>query len=43
MGFFFGGGFEIMFMLVFCLVIGTFIFVFVKGISQWHKNNNSPA
>ncbi len=33
---------EIMFYLVFALVIGMFIFTFVKGIGQWHKNNNSP-
>lgn len=24
------------------LVIGTFVFVIVKGLSQWTKNNNSP-
>ncbi len=34
--------FGIMFSLVFILVIGTFIMTFVKGISQWNKNNNSP-
>lgn len=41
----FGGGFamfEMMFALVFVLVIGTFITIAVKGISQWNKNNNSP-
>lgn len=42
MGFFFGGGFEIMFSLVILLVIGTFIVTFVKGISTWNKNNHSP-
>ncbi len=40
--FFFNGGFEVMFFLVFVLVIGTFIFNFAKGIGQWNKNNNSP-
>ena len=34
--------FEIMFTLVFCLVIGIFIATAVKGISQWNKNNHSP-
>lgn len=34
--------FPIMFFGVFAIVIGTFIMVFIKGISQWNKNNNSP-
>ena len=43
MGFAFGFGmFEIMFTIVFVLVIGTFIVIAVRGISQWNKNNNSP-
>ena len=33
---------EFMFYIVFALVIGTFIFTAVKGISQWNKNNHSP-
>lgn len=33
---------EFMFYIVFFLVIGVFIFTFVKAIGQWHKNNNSP-
>ena len=41
-GFFFGGGFEIMFFLIFGLAVAMFMVMFVKGISQWHKNNNSP-
>ena len=36
------GLFNFMFTLVFIIVIGTFIIVAVKGISQWNKNNNSP-
>ena len=36
------GVFELMFSLVFFLVTGVFIFTFVKGISTWNKNNNSP-
>lgn len=41
----FGMGFDlfgVMFTIVFVLVIGTFIVTAVKGIGQWHKNNNSP-
>ena len=34
--------FPIFFILTFVMVIGTFVVVFVKGISQWNKNNNSP-
>jgi len=34
--------FGIMFVLVFLLVFGMFIFIAVKGISQWNKNNHSP-
>ena len=34
--------FQIMFTLVFVLVIGTFIVIAVKGIRQWNKNNQSP-
>ena len=45
MGLNFGYGFSmfsIMFSLVFVLVFGMFIFVIVKGISEWNKNNHSP-
>lgn len=41
----FGFGFSIfgmMFSIVFIFVIGMFIAIAVKGISQWNKNNNSP-
>ena len=33
---------ESIFYLMFLLVFGMFIFVFVKNISEWFKNNNSP-
>ena len=36
------GAFEIMFTIVFVIVIGTFIVTAVKGISTWNKNNQSP-
>ena len=45
MGFGFGFGFDllqIMFSLVFFLVIGMFIVLAVKGIREWNKNNHSP-
>ena len=43
MGFAFGFGmFQLMFTLVFVIVIGTFIVTAVKGIGQWNRNNNSP-
>lgn len=34
--------FPIFFVLIFTIVIGTFIVTAVRGISQWNKNNNSP-
>ena len=40
--FLFGGGFQILFFLIFALVIGLFIVTAVRGIRQWHRNNNSP-
>lgn len=39
------GGFDmfgIMFIVVFLLVIGTFVVILVKGIGEWNKNNHSP-
>lgn len=33
---------EAIFYIMFVLVIGMFVFVFVKNISEWHNNNNSP-
>lgn len=34
--------FPIFFIIVFVIVIGTFIVTGVKGVSQWNRNNNSP-
>ena len=31
-----------MFTIVFVLAIGMFLFVIVRGIGTWHKNNESP-
>lgn len=40
--FFFGGGFEIIFFLMFFLILGMVIVTFVRGIGEWNKNNHSP-
>ena len=42
MGFFFGGGFEILFFLMFLFIFGMFVVTAVRGIGQWNKNNHSP-
>ncbi len=39
------GGFSLfgaMFVLIPALIIGVFIFIFVKGITEWSSNNQSP-
>ena len=41
----FGIGFDVMqgfVFLIFAIVIMAFIVFFIKGISTWHKNDNSP-
>ena len=42
MGFFLGGGFEVLFILMFVLVFGMILFGIIRSISQWNKNNHSP-
>ncbi|MBS6195780.1 MAG: DUF2500 domain-containing protein [Clostridiales bacterium] len=42
MGFYIGNPFQIMFVLISMFIIGTFIVTIIKGISSWHKNNQSP-
>lgn len=43
MGILFGTGlFELMFAVVFLIVIAGFILVFVRGAAQWNKNNQAP-
>lgn len=42
MGNLFIGSFEVMFLLVFVLVIGTFVVTIFKGVRQWNKNNQMP-
>ena len=41
-GFFFGGGFEIIFFLMFFLITGMIVFAIVQGLRQWNRNNRSP-
>ena len=44
-GFGFGFGFsaiQLIFYIIFAIVIGGFIVTAVRGIRTWHKNNNSP-
>lgn len=38
----FSGAFSL-FTLVFIVILGVFVVVFVKGIMQWNKNNHSPV
>lgn len=43
MAFGFGyGAFEAMFTVVFVLILGMIVFTVIRGVGQWHKNNNSP-
>ncbi|MBH1941933.1 DUF2500 domain-containing protein [Mobilitalea sibirica] len=35
--------FPIIFGIIFFLIIGVFVVVIVKGLTQWNKNNNSPV
>lgn len=41
MGFGFGG-FSVLFTIVFAFIFGMIVFMAIKGISQWSKNNASP-
>lgn len=36
------GGFSVIFVLVFVIVIGGILFAVVKGIAQWSYNNGQP-
>ncbi len=42
MMFFSSGMNEVLFMLIFVLFIGVFLFMLISGITQWNKNNHSP-
>jgi len=39
---FFESAFPFLFTIVFIIVIGVFVVIAVRSISQWSKNNNSP-
>ena len=34
--------FKLMFSMVFCIVIGIFVFIIIKNIKTWNQNNHSP-
>lgn len=40
--FFFGGGFEIVFFLIFGVIAVMILVTLFRGLSQWNKNNHSP-
>lgn len=40
--FWFGGGFEIIFFIVFILILGVFVALLVKNLGEWHRNNRAP-
>ena len=40
--FFYDGGFETLFFLVFFLILAAFGVVLVRGLVQWGRNNKSP-
>ena len=39
---FFGSVFPVIFTVMFILIFGLIVVNIVRGIGQWHKNNNSP-
>lgn len=39
---FFGGGFEIVFFLIFGVIAVMILVTVFRGLSQWNKNNHSP-
>ncbi len=34
--------FPVFFITTFVLIVGVFLFVIVRGLTQWNKNNHSP-
>lgn len=42
MGFGFFGSFEILFFIVFFLVLGVIVVNLARGVAQWNKNNHAP-
>ena len=41
-GGFIGGGFQILFFLMFALVLGMILFTLVRNVGEWNKNNHVP-
>lgn len=40
--FFFARGFELVFSLIFIIILGMMVVMAVRGIGEWNKNNQSP-
>ena len=40
--FFWNGGFDTLFFIMFALVFGVIIITFIRGIGEWNRNNHSP-
>lgn len=36
------GAFQMIFMIVFVLIVGVILFNVIKGVGQWNTNNKSP-
>lgn len=36
------GGFEIIFIIIFLLIVSMFVVMMVRGIGEWNNNNQSP-
>ncbi len=36
------GTFEVLFSAAFVLIFGMIVFTVIRGVGEWHKNNNSP-
>lgn len=41
-GFFWDGGFDVLFALTFLLILGIIVVSIIRGIAEWNKNNQSP-
>ena len=36
------GGFQVMFSIVFVIMVGAFVVILAKNLGEWNKNNHSP-
>lgn len=42
-GWMFGTVFPVIFIIIFFIVIGMFVLILVRGVHEWHGNNQSPV